>query len=130
MQNNKLFSQKNIAFYLIAVWVKRFQRYLYWILGNDRYSKRFDEKELPYRVKKHSSVLIRKLGVSDMKLQYNKVTNLKIAAKRINGILIKPGETFSFCKIVGLPTKRKGYLNGIELYYGEAVKGLEADSAR
>ena len=42
-------------------------------------------------------------------LQYNKIDNLKIVVERINGTLIKPGETFSFCKTVGLPTKKKGY---------------------
>lgn len=47
-----------------------------------------------------------------MQLQINKITNLKIAAGHLNSILIKPGETFSFCKLVGLPTRRKGYLYG------------------
>ncbi|MCD7898377.1 MAG: VanW family protein [Bacteroides sp.] len=45
-------------------------------------------------------------------MQINKITNLKIAAGHLNSILIKPGETFSFCKLVGLPTRRKGYLYG------------------
>nr|WP_262919582.1 VanW family protein [Niabella hibiscisoli] len=57
-------------------------------------------------------------------MQVNKVTNLKIAAKRIDGILIRPGETFSFCKLVGLPTRRKGYLLGMELSFGEARAGI------
>ncbi|MBO9562232.1 MAG: VanW family protein [Niastella sp.] len=64
-------------------------------------------------------MLLKKLGDSDKQLQINKVTNLKIAAKKIDGILIRPGETFSFCKLVGLPTKRKGYLLGMELSFGE-----------
>ncbi|MFZ5989911.1 MAG: VanW family protein [Bacillota bacterium] len=79
---------------------------------------------MPYRVKKHQSVLIKKLGESDMQLQYNKVTNLKIAIEKINGILIKPGETFSFCKLVGFPTKRRGYIEGMELSFGEARPGI------
>ena len=59
-----------------------------------------------------------------MQLQYNKITNLKIAAKEISGIVIKPGETFSFCKLVGLPTKKKGYLMGMELSFGKARPGI------
>jgi vancomycin resistance protein VanW len=59
-----------------------------------------------------------------MQLQYNKVTNIKIAIQKINNIVIKPGETFSFCKLVGLPTKRKGYLLGMELSFGEARPGI------
>ncbi len=59
-----------------------------------------------------------------MQLQINKVTNLKIAAKQINGVLIYPGETFSFCKLVGQPTQKKGYLPGMELSFGEARAGI------
>jgi len=42
-----------------------------------------------------------------MQWQYNKVDNLKIVIERINGMLIKPGQTFSFCTTVGLPARRK-----------------------
>ncbi|MDP3641159.1 MAG: VanW family protein [Alphaproteobacteria bacterium] len=56
--------------------------------------------------------------------QTNKITNLKIAALQINGLLIKPGETFSFCKTVGRPTKKKGYLEGMELSRGKAQPGI------
>ncbi len=117
-------SQRNKVFYYTAVWVKRMQRYLKWAFGKEKYSKCFNKARLPFRVKKHSSVLIRKLGSSDIQLQYNKIVNLKIAVKKINGIIISPGETFSFCKTVGYTTKKKGYLPGIELYYGEARPGI------
>ena len=59
-----------------------------------------------------------------MQLQYNKVDNLKIVIEKINGTLIKPGNTFSFCKTVGLLTKRKGYKLGMELSFGEAKAGI------
>lgn len=58
-----------------------------------------------------------------MQLQRNKVVNLKIAVPHIDHILIRPGETFSFCKLVGLPSRRKGYLPGMELSRGEARPG-------
>lgn len=59
-----------------------------------------------------------------MQLQINKVTNLKLAIKNIDGIVIKPGETFSFCKLVGRPAKSKGYLPGMELSFGKARPGI------
>lgn len=59
-----------------------------------------------------------------MQLQINKVENLKIAIQNIHGITIHPGETFSFCKLVGLPTKKKGYLMGMELSFGKARPGI------
>jgi Uncharacterized vancomycin resistance protein len=50
-----------------------------------------------------------------MYLQYNKITNLRLATDKINGILIKPGETFSYWRLIGKPSYRKGYLDGLVL---------------
>lgn len=99
-------------------------RYMDWYVGEKKYASTRATNQLPFRIKKHQSVLLKKLGETDMQLQVNKVTNLKIASKNINGVLIKPGETFSFCKLVGLPTKRKGYLTGMELSFGRAKAGI------
>nr|WP_262903032.1 VanW family protein [Sphingobacterium sp. GVS05A] len=110
--------------YFLAVWVRRTQRKAIWLLDNKKYTKTKSTTALQYRIKKHQSVLLKKLGENNMQLQINKVTNLKIAAKQINGVLIHPGETFSFCKLVGQPTKKKGYLLGMELSFGEARAGI------
>jgi len=59
-----------------------------------------------------------------MWLQHNKVKNLRIAARQINGILIHPGETFSYWKLIGNTTKRKGYVEGMNLFYGQVVTGV------
>jgi vancomycin resistance protein VanW len=120
----KLLSQRHPFLYFIAIWTKRYQRKLHWYLGNKKYAAAKSVAPLPYRIKKHQSVLLKKLGSNNEQLQLNKVTNLKIAAGKITGILIKPGETFSFCKLVGLPAKRKGYLLGMELSFGEARAGI------
>lgn len=120
----KLLSQKHPALYFLAVWTRRIHRYKDWYLSSKKYAKIQSSQKLPYRVKRHQSVLLKRLGESDMQLQINKITNLKIAVEKINGIIIKPGETFSFCKLVGLPTKRKGYLPGMELSFGKARAGI------
>lgn len=120
----KLLSQRHPIFYFLAVWYRRIIRYKQWYFSNTKFAKRRDFNKLPYRVKKHQSVLIRKLGDSDVQLQLNKVENLKLAIKKIDGIIIKPGEVFSFCKTVGLPAKYKGYLPGMELRFGEARPGI------
>jgi len=120
----KLLSQRHPIFYFLSVWTKRIKRQFSWYLDNKRYASKKSTDILPFRIKKHQSVLLKKLGENNEQLQINKVTNLKIAAARINGIHIKPGETFSFCKLVGRPTKRKGYLLGMELTFGEARAGI------
>ena len=124
MEQRKLLSQRHPILYFLAVWARRIIRYCDWYFDNKKYANKRTSEKLSFRVKKHQSILLRKLGESNEQLQLNKLTNLKIAVKQLDGILIKPGETFSFCKLVGLPTKRKGYLLGMELSFGEARAGI------
>lgn len=123
MKKRKLLSQRHPILYFLAVWARRYKRYLEWYFTSTKYAKKKSSDLLDFRIKKHQSVLLKKLGDNNQQLQINKVTNLKIAAKQIDGIIIRPGERFSFCKLVGLPTKRKGYLKGMELTFGEARAG-------
>lgn len=124
MKRKKSLSEYSILFYHISVSLRRLMRKITWYTDGKKYARARSNDNLPYRVKKHQSVLLRKLGQSDMQLQRNKVTNLKIAVKNLDGIIIAPGETFSFCKLVGKPTKRKGYLHGVELSRGKARPGI------
>ena len=79
--------------------------------------------ELPVIVKSHSSILLRRLNGVDMKLQENKAVNISLACAKINGMILKPGETFSFWRTVGKPTAGKGYKNGLVI----SKKGFIAD---
>jgi vancomycin resistance protein VanW len=124
VKKRKLISQRHPVLYFLAIWLRRIRRYVDWYFGNKNYANDQSQNKLTFRIKKHQSVLLKKLGDSDMQLQVNKVTNLTIAIKNIDGILIKPGEIFSFCKLVGLPTKKKGYLLGMELSFGESRAGI------
>lgn len=99
------------------------RRYADWILGGKTYASHRRPDSLPYAVFGHQTVLMRKLRDVDMQLQVNKVTNLRIAAKRLDGILIRPGETFSYWKTIGKPTKAKGYVDGMVLHYGGFKSG-------
>lgn len=75
------------------------------------------------KVIQHQSILLRQLKSVDMYLQQNKIINLKLSIARINGIIIKPGESFSFWKLVGRPTVHKGYLEGLTIENGAIKKG-------
>ena len=79
---------------------------------------------LPIVIYKHNSLIRRKLGNVDLQLQENKAVNLGLAAPKISGIIIKPGETFSLWKLVGSCTKRKGYKEGLTIANGEASNGI------
>ncbi|MCL2169482.1 MAG: VanW family protein [Defluviitaleaceae bacterium] len=54
----------------------------------------------------------------------NRTTNLEIASKVVDGVEIKPGETFSFNEIVGLATEEKGYKEAKIFLKGEEIMGL------
>ena len=79
---------------------------------------------LPYMIFHHQTPLYRILKDVDRILQYNKVINLKLAAAKLNHIVIMPGETFSYWKIIGKPTKRKGYMEGMVLFCGTFKAGI------
>lgn len=79
---------------------------------------------LPCVVARHSSLLYRKLGESDIELQRNKVVNLKIAIKELDGLIIPPGKTFSFWDVIGSTSKAKGYVEGMILSNGKVSRGV------
>lgn len=117
-------SQYHPLLYFCATRLRRISRFLQWRINGRQYVKIKSETPLAYRVKKHQSVLIRKLGESDIQWQLNKITNLKLASASITNILIRPNETFSFCQLVGNPTTKKGYVEGMELSFGKARGGI------
>jgi len=102
----------------------RIKRYIHWYFGSDRYAFTFRSEQLPFVVKRHKSFLLRPLRDVDMQLQHNKVVNLKLALQRINTVVIQPGEVFSFWRLVGNPTSRKGYLPGLVLNQGKIEAGI------
>jgi vancomycin resistance protein VanW len=97
-------------------------RWLFWIFGGLKFAKK-KGAELEFEHYSHQTPLLRKLKDVDMELQYNKIRNLKIAVSKINGVIIYPGETFSYWKLIGKPTKKKGYLKGMILQSGRVTAG-------
>lgn len=110
--------------YWLRVNQKRLLRRWHWAFSGRKYTHNLAEQPLEYRYHKHTSRLIRKLGQSDLRLQHNKVINLGIAIETMNGVTIAPGEYFSFCRLVGKPTAKRGFVEGMELSYGEARSGI------
>jgi len=51
-------------------------------------------------------------------LEMGKVQNLRIAAAALDGIVVMPGDTFSFWRAAGRATRAKGYVVGRELRQG------------
>lgn len=109
----KLFCDISPTTYKISLKKERLLRNVKDIVNIGKIAKTKSKMELPIIVKSHSSILLRKLHGVDLKLQENKVTNIKLACDKINGIIIHPGEIFSYWRTVGNPSKENGYKQGL-----------------
>jgi len=117
-------SERVRLLYPLAVRYHRAVKRLDWMTSSTPYAATHGVKDLPVRIKRHKSLLLRQLGETEMWMQHNKVANLKLACAQLDGLLIRPGETFSFNKVVGNATRRKGYLKGRRLSNGQAKPGI------
>lgn len=93
-------------------------RYLLWCSPKFRWAKRRQAERLPQVQFSHATPLYRHLRGEEMALQENKVVNLRLAAARLDGLVLAPGETFSYWRLIGKPSRRKGYKEGMVLFLG------------
>lgn len=110
--------------YRLRIYQRRFLRVVVILLSYSRFARKKYDDVLTYTVKRHQSLLRRRLGATDPILQENKITNLRLSTKCIDGIVIEPGETFSFWVLVGKTTAKKGYITGLLLSHGEVRTGI------
>lgn len=94
------------------------------ILSGEKFAGTKSRKKLPNVISSHSSGLIKKGKGIDPVLQKNKAVNIKLASAKINGIIIRPGETFSFWRTIGKITKKKGYRDGRIISGNKLTPGL------
>ncbi len=122
--SRKLFCDMNPLFFRISSNKEVFRRHIENLFSKEKFSNTFSSEKLPVVVTTHSSNMIKKGPGIDPVLQYNKAENIAIASGKINGIIIRPGESFSFWKTVGKITKKKGYKNGRVITSRKVVAGL------
>lgn len=94
------------------------KRRLAWYLSATRYATRRETENLPHIHASHGTPMLRELSGVDMQLQRNKMESLRIAAACIDGLMLEPGETFSFWRLVGKPTAARGFKVGLVLRNG------------
>lgn len=86
-------SERMPALYPVAIRYHRARRRIEWMRSSTAYAQGRQQEDLPVRVKRHRMLLSGELGESEF------------AWAQLDGVLIRPGETFSFNKLVG---RRKG----------------------
>lgn len=83
-----------------------------------------DAKDFGFVMAERYSPLERVKGAVEAKLQQGKEVNVAIAAPLINGTIIRPGEVFSYHRLVGRPSRMRGFKNGLQLFKDEQATGI------
>lgn len=111
-KRKKNFCDMNPVFWTISTYKGILKRNIKDTLSKEEFAKTKEKTKLSNVVYKYESTLIKKGKGIDPVTQENKAVNIKVASKKITGIVIHPGKTFSFWKTVGSINKRKGYKEG------------------
>lgn len=104
--------------------VRRLRREAQWLPLRRSLAHERIAEPLPHVAARHHTPLIRVLAGVDPVLQRNKVVNLRLAVDRLDGVLLKPGQTLSFWRLVGPPRARRGFVDGLVLDHGHVSVGI------
>lgn len=102
-------------------WQRKTCGYLHMRLDRNQYASHIGDQLLPNKVFETSAKMINHNSGYAMEYQYNKVHNLKLAAKSINRVLIAPHETLSFFWLARNADKEEPYKDGLALVDGKIV---------
>lgn len=109
--------------------LRKKQRNLLFFMGmrfdKNHYARSQSGTLWPYKMFESSGQLYNRSTGFDMVYQENKVFNLKLAAKTLDTLLIRPGETFSFWQVVCHADQDIPYKEGLVVTNGQlaAVQG-------
>ena len=120
----KLFCEISPLTFWISLQKEIGLRHIRNLLGKERFAHRYGKERLPVVVSSQASHMI-KVGLGiDPQLQRNKADNIRLACSKIDGLIIAPGETFSFWNRVGKTSRRNGFSEGRVLVNGQLVAGV------
>lgn len=85
------------------------------------YAKTKQSERLPYLCYRWQAKIVNPDTGYDIKYQENKAHNLRLACETISGVVISPGETFSFWQLVRHAEEREKYREGLNLVDGKIV---------
>jgi len=123
-KRDQLFCDINPTCYAISVQKEICKRYIIDFFSKYIFAKTIIEEKLPNVVFDHNSNMIKRAEGVNLQHQENKVVNIKLASSKISGMIIRPGEVFSFWKTIGKVSKKKGYMDGRILHRKKLTTGL------
>src|SRR5262245_33438351 len=105
----------------------RLRRLPSWLVEAPRVARRRaspDDKACGAFVLAAHATPLRRGGGYDERLHRGKERNVALVAARLDGLLIRPGELFSYHHAVGRPSRRRGFQPGMELHDGAPSVGI------
>ena len=124
MGRKRLFCEISPFTYTISLKKEICKRHIKNLLSRNKFSTIHSKEKLPVIVYSCSNSMIKRGSGIDLQLQLNKADNIRAACRKIDGIVIHPGETFSFWKHVGKTSKRNGFSEGRVIVNGRLVSGV------
>ena len=119
-----LFCEISPLTYAISEKKEIFLRHVKNITKGKKFAKTRSKNILPVTIYKMSSGLIKRGKGIDPVLQQNKAVNIDLAGRKMNRLVIMPGEEFSFWYTVGKTTKRRGFKDGRVLEKNSLKPGI------
>lgn len=119
-----LFCDINPTCYAISVKKENLKRHLQDLKRKENFARDFQKEKLTYVVSERSSNMIKRAEGVDLASQFNKAKNIELACQKLNGLVIKPGEVFSFWKLVGKISEKKGYKAGRVIERNKLILGI------
>ena len=114
--------------FAVRVEIARLRRMPSWIVETPTIARRHvgatDVDRYTHVLAEHESPLRRDAVVKDESLQAGKVRNVTIASEALQHLVIEPGDVFSYHRIVGRPSRRRGFRDGLELHNGQLTRGV------
>ena len=119
-----LFCDLHPVCYAISLQKEICKRHFQDLFSRESFAKTKKKEKLPYVIYSYHSQLIKRGKGIDPVLQKNKAVNIRLACRKLNRIVIHPGETLSFWKTVGKTTKRQGYKDGRVIVANKLKPGI------
>lgn len=109
--------------YAISVRKQIIVRHIHNFLHKENFATTRQEAPMPALIHAYSCNMIKRGPGIDLKLQVNKAENIRLACKRMNQLVIRPGESFSFWHYVGKTSRKNGFAEGRVIVNGKLVAG-------
>lgn len=122
-KKRKLFCEICPMTYEISLKKEIIKRHIRNILSGEHFSKKRSPQPMPAVIASYSGEMIKKGPGIDLQLQLNKAKNIELACSKINGLVIEPGESFSFWHYVGKTSRGNGFSEGRVIVNGKLISG-------